>query len=388
MSENNTIYVRRVIYLGNSIIIYFNTPMMRLGYHSYLMPNNYAILETDANNSLIDIYPLDLNSIIIEEPVNGFTVKFTVFNNKNPIFNNTKTLSVGYIYLTTVKYVLSQSGNINNFCVKYKLGNPAKRIDISDGSIEVKPNSLIYSYNGENGFYPCINSQDFYINTGISSNPIIYPIDALYDPIGGNKITFLFKPGDLPDSGEMSLNTVPNPKTKDAFGFFILGNRTLIFGEPDTIILQPGELIPYSTTPINKNFIIYMSNENNNRSYGYTDIITTIKGWVVIYADSLTLTKNVSFINLNINKNVTANFGDGYVNFTDVNFAKTVNVEFDSGTLSFKNVDITGSLTAKSGSGTLTLTAVNIAQYGTVHIGNGDLILDNVDITSFSIIKP
>jgi len=249
VSENNTIYVRKVIYLANSIIIYFNTPMMRFQEHSYLLPSNYSIVDDSNNGTQQNIYVFDINNTKVQEIAKGFAVKFTIYKDKNTLFINGKKLCVGFIFLTLIRYIISQEGNINNFCSRITLGDSAEPLDISNGHIVLDEDKLIYSYDDNNEFSRKIYNDDFYVE--IDERKII-PERVVFNCLENNEVFFFFKSGVLPTSREMYFCTVNNPKTKDAFNIPILGNKRLSFGETNTIILQPSELTSYTDEDINK----------------------------------------------------------------------------------------------------------------------------------------
>jgi len=315
VSENNTIYVRKVIYLANSIVIYFNTPMMRFQEHSYLLPANYSIIEDSNNGTQENIYIFNRYNTRVEEVSTGFAVKFTIYEDKINLFINGKELCVGFIFLTLIRYIISQEGNINNFCSTITLGDSAEPLDISNGHIVLDEDKLIYSYDDNNEFSRKIYNDDFYVK--VDERKII-PERVVFNCSENNEVFFFFKPGEIPTSRELYFYTVNNPKTRDAFNIPILGNKRLIFGENDTIILQPGELISYTGEDINKNFIINVSNENSNRSYGYNDKIITINGWVLVKGDTLNPGIQVSFTNININGDMTTELGNGTIVLTNV----------------------------------------------------------------------
>ncbi|WP_346874079.1 hypothetical protein [Clostridium sp. UBA5988] len=314
MSEYNAIYVRKVIYLSNSIVIYFNTPMMRFQKHSYLLPSNYSIVDNSTSGTQQNIYILNEKSTRVEEISQGFAVKFTIYNN-NDVFIKGKILCVGFIFLTIIRYIISQEGNINNFCSKITLGDSSKPLDISNGHIILDEDKLIYSYNGNNEFSRKIYNEDFYVQIG--ENKII-PKKVIFNCLENNEVFFFFNHGEIPTSRELYFYTVNNPKTRDAFNLPILGNKRLRFGENDTIILQPGELIPYTSKDINKNFIINVSNENPNRFYGYNDKTITINGWVIVKGETLNPGVQVSFTNININGDMTTELCNGTMILSNV----------------------------------------------------------------------
>lgn len=307
----NTNFIKRIVYKHNTLVIFFDTPMMRKGIHSCLISSNYALMENENNKTIIP------SNTVCEEILNGCIIRFTLFPQSYRLKNGV-ILTSGYINQKNITYISTETGKVNNFCTKYFLGNEAGAIDISLGSaVKINNSSIIYTYNEDNSFSPLVCPEDFYITF---NEKTIYPLSVIYDFTFGNVLQLEFPADSLNYTGEMILNTVMSPKTNDIFGYGIYGDRHLIFQETDTIILQPGQVIPYSTKPINKNFIIYVSGDVPYRTYGYNDITTEIKGWVKIYEvqeNQLNVEDDLDFNNVKIYNDVTFTLKNGDINLNN-----------------------------------------------------------------------
>ena len=300
----NPNFVKRVVYKVNMVVIYFDSPMMRYGYNGYLVPHNYALMELDPlTNNVISKYIPSSNNTGVKEIYISYTVKFTFFNNDFYLKKDIL-LSAGYINLKSVLYITSTDNRVNDFCTKTALGNEATDINISEGTANKLNNStLLYSCNQNNSFSPDVYSSDFYVIAGTEK---IYPIDVIYDYTSGCNITLIFSSNALSYTGQMTLFTIHSPKTKDVFDCPILGDKFLVFQDTDTIILPPGQVIPYSSSPIEKNFIIYISKNVPYRTYGYTNKVT-ITGWIKVYEvsnENLDVGQQLIFTNLKVNKSM------------------------------------------------------------------------------------